>query len=156
MTGNPSIDKILLALNGIVMALAAGLVYYSHNILSPPPIDQAAQFTTMVRESMIDLKRQPIVFKEQVVNLYSRQRRLRFLNLIMNVEVYEQSQEATIDIYKPVIIDRLVDISGNMKPEELNSITGRILLESRLKNQVNEFIGKAIIKKIYFSKFIVQ
>lgn len=156
MTGNPSIDKIILGLNGIIMAAAAGLVYYSHNILIPPPIDQEAQFTGLVRESMIDFKRQPIVFKELVLNLYSRQRRLRFLNLVMNIEVYEQSQEKIVGNYKPMIVDKLIDITGNMKPEELNSITGRILLESRLKNKVNDYFQKPIIKKIYFSKFIVQ
>lgn len=156
MTGNPSIDKIILGINGIIMAAAAGLVYYSHNVLAPPPIDETGNFANMAQVSMQDLKKQPIVFKEKVVNLYSRQRRLRFLNLIMNIEVYDEGQEKIVGLYKPLINDALIDITGNMKPEELNSVTGKLLLESRLKSKVNALIKKPVIKKIYFSKFIVQ
>jgi flagellar FliL protein len=156
MTGNPALDKILLGINGIVMAAAAGLVYYSNNMIVPPLTDQTGEFTTMAQDSLSDFKKQPIVFKEMVVNLYSRQRRLRFLNLIMNIEVYDIGQEKIVDIYKSKVIDSLIDIAGNMKPEELNSVTGKMLLESRVKNKVNDFVKKPIIKKIYFSKFIVQ
>ncbi len=156
MTGNPSIDKVLLGINGIVVLAAAGLVFHSINNIKSPPIDQNGQFTGMVQESMVDLKRQPVVFKEMVVNLYSRQRRLRFLNLTMNIEVYEEGQEKIVGTYKPMIVDSLIDIAGNMKPEDLNSVTGRMLLESRVKNKVNESTETPIIKKIYFSKFIVQ
>jgi flagellar FliL protein len=156
MTGNPSLDKIILGINGIIMAAAVGLIYYSNNMIMPPPTDQNGEFTSMVQDSMADFKKQPVVFKEMVVNLYSRQRRLRFLNLTMNIEVYDEGQEKIIGIYKPVVIDSLIDIAGNMKPEELNSVTGKMLLESRVKTKVNDFIKKPIIKKIYFSKFIVQ
>ena len=156
MTGNPSIDKILLGINGLVVAAAVALVYYSNNIISPPLTDQNGVFTSMVQDSMSDFKKQPVVFKEMVVNLYSRQRRLRFLNLTMNIEVYDEGQEKVVSFYKPVVIDSLIDIAGNMKPEDLNSVTGKMLLESRVKKKVNDFIKKSVIKKIYFSKFIVQ
>jgi flagellar FliL protein len=125
-------------------------------MIKPPATDAQGQFTDMVSGSVNDFNRQPIVFKEMVVNLYSRQRRLRFLNLTMNIEVYDADQEEIIKTYKPFINDRLIDITGNMKPQDVNSVTGRILLESRIKNQFNRALGKKVIKKIYFSKFIVQ
>jgi flagellar FliL protein len=43
-----------------------------------------------------------------------------------------------------------------MKASELNSITGKILLESRIKKRLNSILGAPIIKRIYFSKFIIQ
>ena len=156
MTGNPAFDKIILGVNGLVVAAALGLVYYSHNMIVPTPTDKKTQFTNLVSNGISDLKRSPVVFKEIVVNLYSRQRRLRFLNLTMNIEVYEDEHKDLIKNYKPFINDRLIDITGNMKPEEVNSVTGKILLESRLKEKINAAIGKKAIKKIYFSKFIVQ
>ena len=155
MTGNSALDKILLGINSLVVAAAVGLVYYSHTIVAPPT-DSQGQYSDLVNSSVNDYKRPPIVFKEMVVNLYSKQRRLRFLNLTMNIEVYEQEQEELVKTYKPFINDRLIDIAGNMKPEDVNSVTGRILLESRVKKHFNQAIGKKVIKKIYFSKFIIQ
>jgi flagellar FliL protein len=156
MTGNSKFDKIILGLNAVVVIAAASLIWYSHNILSSPPTNSQKQFSDLIDSSVSDFKRSPVTFKEIVVNLYSRQRRLRFLNLTMNIEVYDNGQEELVKTYEPFINDRLIDIAGNMKPEDVNSVTGRILLESRIKKNFNEAVGSKVIKKIYFSKFIVQ
>jgi flagellar protein FliL len=90
------------------------------------------------------------------VNLYSRESRLRFLDVEINVEVYQDGMQTQVQNIKPILFDTLIDIAGNTKPEDLNSVTGKILLESRLKTKVNELINKKLIKQIYFSKFIIQ
>ncbi len=155
MTGNPSIDKIILGLNGIVVSAAVALIFYSAN-LKAPPANPEAEFTQMTRNSMVELDKSSVKFPEMIINLYSRQARLRFLNFKMDIEVFDDGQQAVIADYKSRIADTIIDIIGNMKPKELNSITGRILLESRIKKRVNGFIGQPTIKKIYFSKYIIQ
>lgn len=156
MTGNPGLDKILMGLNALVVGGAAALVIYAHTMLKPAATDQTKEFTDMVRDSMVEFKKQAVSFDEMVVNLYSRERRLRFLNLKMDIEVFEDGQQETINTMKPIIVDSLIDITGNMRPDELNSVTGKILLEARVKNKVNAIAGKKIVKRIYFSKFIIQ
>lgn len=156
MTGNPGVDKIIMGLNAIVVGGAAALVFFAHNMIKPPSVDEQAQYTGMARDAMVDFKKQPVLFDEVVVNLYSRERRLRFLNLIMSLDVYEEGQQQRVDTMKPIIFDALIDITGNMKPEELNSITGKILLETRLKNKINTIVDHKLVKKVYFSKFIIQ
>lgn len=156
MTGNPGIDKIIMGLNAIVVGGAAALVFYSHNMITSPTTDENKEFTGMVRDAMVEFKKQPVVFKEMVVNLYSRERRLRFLNLTMNLDVFEEGQQQRVDTMKPLIVDALIDITGNMRPDELNSVTGKILLEARLKNKINTIVNEKLVKKIYFSKFIIQ
>lgn len=156
MTGNPGIDKILMGLNAIIVGGAAALVFYSHNMIKPPITDKNKEFTGMVRDAMVEFKKQPVVFKEMVVNLYSRERRLRFLNLTMNLDVFEEGQQERVDNMKPLIVDALIDITGNMRPDELNSVTGKITLEARLKNKINSIVNEKLVKKIYFSKFIIQ
>ena len=156
MTGNPGIDRIIMGLNAIVVGGAAALVFYSHNMIKAPVTDQNKEFTGMVRDAMVEFKKQPVVFKEMVVNLYSRERRLRFLNLTMNLDVFEEGQQQRVDTMKPLIVDALIDITGNMRPDELNSVTGKILLEARLKNKINAIVNEKLVKKIYFSKFIIQ
>ena len=156
MTGNAGLDKIILGVNGVVVALATALVFYSHSMIKPLHTDQSREFTGMVRNAMVELKKLPVTFDEIVVNLYSRERRLRFLDLIMNLDVYEDGQQEQVRNLKPIILDTLIDITGNMNPEELNSVTGKILLEARLKNKINDLVGNKLVKKIYFSKFIIQ
>lgn len=156
MTGNPAIDKILMGINTLVVAGAVGLVYYSHNMIQAPKVDETKEFTNLQRDAMVELKKPAVVFDEIVVNLYSRERRLRFLKLQLNLEVFRDGQQTKVEELKPIILDSLIDITGNMKPDELNSITGKILLEARLKNKINSITSDKIIKKIFFSQYVVQ
>ena len=93
---------------------------------------------------------------EIVVNIYSREARLRFLNTQMNLVLFNESDRELVMGMKPHIFDTLIDIAGNMKPKELNSITGKILLETRVKKQINDLLKRPVLKKILFSKFIIQ
>jgi flagellar FliL protein len=156
MTGNPSLDKILLAANGAVVAAAVALVVYSHTVIAPLPTDEGAYMEDLVKSSINLSELTPITFPKMTINLYSRQTRLRFLDLKMNLEVFEEADKQVIGDHKAYILDSLIAIAGNMKPEELNSVTGRILLETRIKNKVNDKLGRKVVKKIYFSKFIIQ
>lgn len=156
MTGNPQLDKIILTINGVVVIAATALVVYSHKGIQPPPIQAELDFGNSIENSMVEFEKPPVVMEEIVVNLYSRERRLRFLNTQMNIQLFNEQDRETVTILKPIINDALIDIAGNMKPGEVNSITGRILLETRIKERVNKHAHKSLIKKILFSKFIVQ
>lgn len=156
MTGNPGLDKIIFGINGLIVLAATGLVIYSHSILKPMPTDESKEFSGLVENSMLEFQKPQVQFPEMVINLYSREARLRFLNLKMTVETFEESQNSMVENAKPMIQDVLIDIASNMKPDELNSVTGRILLETRVKKKANSRLSKPAVKKIYFSKFIVQ
>lgn len=110
----------------------------------------------LIENSMLEYQKPTVAMDEIVVNLYSRETRLRFLSTQMNIELYKEKDRDFVASLKAIINDALIDIAGNMRPSELNSITGRILLENRIKARVNEHIKRPILKKIYFSKFIVQ
>jgi flagellar FliL protein len=156
MTGNPSLDKIILGLNAVIVTGAAALVFFSHNMVNKPPTERGKEFGNMIENSINEYEKPPVTMDEIVVNLYSRESRLRFLNTQMNIEIFKEDDRQLIMELKPVIFDNLIDITGNMKPAELNSVTGRILLETRLKNRVNDYVGRPTLKKILFSKYIIQ
>lgn len=156
MTGNPSVDKIILGLNGILVTAAAALVVFSHTMIKKPSTEQGKEMGNMIENSMFELQKPPVVMEEIVVNLYSREARLRFLNTQLNLVLFEEKDRSLAMSLKPHIFDALIDITGNMRPKELNSVTGRILLETRLKKKINKLLKKPVIKKILFSKFIIQ
>lgn len=161
MTGNPSLDKIVFGINGLVVLAATILVTYSHTLLGPPATDESKEFSGLVKDSMLEFQKPQIQFPEMVINLYSRETRLRFLNLKMTLETFEEKQNALIEKSKPLVQDSIIDIASNMSPQELNSVTGKILLETRVKKAVNAALihkgaQNPVVKKIYFTKFIIQ
>lgn len=156
MTGNPSLDKIILGLNAVIVTGAASLVFFSHNMIEKPKTDRAKEFGNMIEKSINEYEKPPVIMDEIVVNLYSRESRLRFLNTQMNIELFEEKDREYVMGLKAIIFDNLIDIAGNMKPSELNSVTGRILLETRLKSIINDYAKKPVLKKILFSKYIIQ
>ena len=156
MTGNPAVDKIIPGLNGLLVIGATALVIFSHNSIKKPSTDRGKEVGSMIENSMSELQKPPLVMDEIVVNLYSREARLRFLNTQMNIVLFKERDRELAQSMKAKIFDTLIDIAGNMKPNELNSVTGRILLETRIKKKVNKMTSEPIIKKILFSKFIIQ
>lgn len=156
MTGNPTLDKIILGINGVVVLGATALVIITHTQFAPPVTEQGKEFGTLIENSINEYQKPPVVLDEALVNLYSREARLRFLNTQMNIVLFEESDREKVMIMKPFIFDILIDVAGNMKPEELNSVTGRLILEERIKSKFNQLAEKHIIKRILFTKFIIQ
>ncbi len=156
MTGNPAIDKAILGLNGLIMLACAGLVVYSHTMITKPATKRSLEYGNLIEGSIQEYQKPPVVMDEIVVNLYSREVRLRFLNTQMNLVLFDEQDRELVMQLKAHINDALIEVAGNMSPKEINSVTGRIRLETRVKKLINGLIGKPTIKKILFAKFIVQ
>jgi flagellar FliL protein len=52
--------------------------------------------------------------------------------------------------------DVLIEVASHLEPDELDTLSGKILLENKIKKQVNTKLGKPVVKQIYFSGFVVQ
>ena len=156
MTGKPLYDKILLGLNGLVALAAAGLVFYAHNNIKPVPTDQKAEEASLVQTAFEESQMKAYDFKAMVVNIYSEGSRLRYLDVELGVLPFKESDKALFKEREYIFKNALVTIAAAMTPDELSSVTGKILLESRLKKATNEALGAPVVKKIFFAKFVVQ
>ena len=156
MTGNPLFDKILLGVNGLVAIGAAALVIYSHTSIKPMPTDQVLEEKSLQEIAAADNQITPVMFKKMVVNIYAEGTRLRYLETEIGLLPFSEADKEGLKKAEHLLQDALIDIAGKMSPEELASVTGKILLEGRLKKRLNEKIGNVVIKQIYFTKFIVQ
>lgn len=151
------VQKILIILNLVIVLAGAGLVFYSHNLLKPEPIDQLAETEALRNEAMANSQIQPVPIKKFAVNLHSRSTRLRYLDIEMNILPFREDQKTLIKQSEPIIKDVVIEIASQYEPDDLNSLTGKILLETKIKNQVNAKLGNSpVVKKIYFSVFVVQ
>lgn len=150
-------QKILIIVNLVVALAAAGVVYYAHNMIKPPATDQALEEETLKKEATAVTQLKPVPLKKFVVNLHSKSSRLRYLDIEMNVLTFNEEQKELVKANEHVFKDVVIEIASQLEPEDLESVTGKILLENRIKKAVNAKLGgQPVIKQIYFSGFVVQ
>lgn len=150
------VQKILVLINLVVVLAGAGLVYYSHNLINPLPTDQAAEAENLKTSAAEQAQVKPVAMKKFVVNLHSRGTRLRYLDVEMNILTFHTDQAEIIKTNEHLIKDTLIEVASHLEPDELDTLSGKILLENKLKKQVNAKLGQPVIKQIYFSGFVVQ
>lgn len=150
-------QKVLIILNLVIVLAATGLVVYSHTMIKPKPTDQAAETEELKKQAIADTQIQPVPIKKFVVNLHSRSTRLRYLDIEMNILPFKEDQKDIIKQNEFLFKDTVIEIASHLDPDDLDSITGKILLENRIKKAINAKLGDPpVIKQIYFSGFVVQ
>lgn len=149
-------QKILIIINFAVVLLGLGLVYYSHNMLKPEPTNQAEEAESLKVKALETSQFQPVPIKKFVVNLHSKSTRLRYLDLEMNILTFHSDQKELVKQNEHILKDIVIEIASQLQPDELDSVTGKILLENRIKKQVNAKLGQPVAKQIFFSGFVVQ
>ena len=136
--------------------MGAGLVYYSHFMLKPEPTDQVAEEDALKKDASEKSRLEPVAIKKFVVNLHSASTRLRYLDLEMNVLTFHADQKELVKTNEHIFKDVVIGVAAQMSPSDVDSMTGKITFESRVKKAVNEKLGQPIVKQIYFSSFVVQ
>jgi flagellar basal body-associated protein FliL len=156
MALNASVTKILLIVNVVGMLASAGLVYYAHNSIKPPQINPDEEWKKLMEKGIEQAQVSPIAIPKIILNLNSGANNLKFLELEMDILTFTEAQKEIIKNSHPAIYDTTVDICGNMESAELLSLSGKILLENRLRENINQKLGEKIIKEIFFSRYIIQ
>ncbi len=121
-----------------------------------PPIDEQAEFDSLVAGAKRRSQSEAVPIKKLTINLYSRSTRLRYLDIQLNILPFDSKQAEKIQQFESIIADSVITIAGDMEAEEINSVSGKIILENRIKTHVNSISKDPIIKKIYFSRFVIQ
>ena len=156
MTGNAKLDNILLGICAFFTFASMGLIGYAHFGIKKDPINELAEINALTEGAKLSSQVEIIKMKKLTINLYSRKTRLRFLDIQINVLPFENRQSSQILQYEPIIADTVITIAGDMEPDELNSVSGKIVLEDRIKRTINRIAKNPLIKKIYFSRFVIQ
>lgn len=160
MTGKKLIDTILIALSLLTTLAIAGLFYYTEKMYKKPPIDEAKEKEALMNHT--NEKATPELFKMEsmVFSLTPKDPtkilRMRYLEIEVHLVVFEAGDKEVLKEKMPIVQDSVIQIASKMSPEDLASLSGKILLENRIKNMVNEKIGKPTVKSIFFSRYIVQ
>lgn len=156
MTGKPLLDKILMALNLAALFGCLGVFIYTTKMYKKPLPDEGVEFDGLKEDAKKRTETPAYKMEKITINLYSTGSRLRFLDLELHFLPFNEEQIKILETHKAHLVDMMIEVVGDMSPEELNSISGKILLESRLKKRINDFLGSQTVREIYFSTFIIQ
>lgn len=156
MTGKPLLDKIVMALNVLGLLFSLGAVIYSTVIWQKPLPKNEEELRLLRQEALTTSFVETIPMKKITINLPSQRGRLRYLDIEMGLLPFKSVYIDKLKANFSLIYDRAIVHSGKMEAEELNSLAGKILLEDQIKKDVNEALGGPILKKIFFTVFVVQ
>jgi flagellar protein FliL len=150
------VQKILIIANLVVVLAGAGLVFYAHKMIRPEATDQAAEAENLKTGALEQSQVQAVPIKKFVVNLHSAGTKLRYLDVEMNILPFHNDQKEIIKSSEYIFKDILIEIASHLTPDDLDTLSGKILLENKIKKQVNAKLGQPVVKKIYFSGFVIQ
>ena len=156
MTGNKSLDNILLLLASLITAATLGTFVYSEMLYKKPLPSDALEKEKLIEDSKVSVA--PDIYKVEklIINLNSPSKRLRFLDLEVHLVPFKSDSIDFFETKKFYIKDAIIDIASNMAPDELNTVAGKVILEERIRKRLNDFFGKSHVKEIFFSRFVVQ
>ncbi len=160
MLGKKLVDTILTLVSLLTTLGVLGLFYYTEKMYKKPRIDEAKEKETLFQKK--DDKDLPELFKmdTMVFSLIPKDQknllRMRYLEVEVHLVLFEKEAKDFLKANLPIVQDRIMDIASHMGADELKTLSGKILLENRIKTELNAKFGKPTIKGIFFSKYIVQ
>lgn len=157
MTGKKIIDLAILGFSFLVTAGVAAFFFFSTGKMFNRPLPDGATEALDLKETTQGVM-VPEAFKMKkiTINLRSRTKRLRFLDIKMQLIPFRSDQTGYLEPRKYILRDVSIRVAGSFYPEELNNVSGKIIFESRLKENLNKILGSQIVKEIYFTHFVIQ
>ncbi|HEY7492892.1 MAG TPA: flagellar basal body-associated FliL family protein [Candidatus Tectomicrobia bacterium] len=80
----------------------------------------------------------------------------RFLRLVLALEVKDEKTKAEIDKRLPHLRHRLVFLLTGKTFADIGSAQGKYQLQTEINKALNETLGAPLVRKTYFTEFIVQ
>ncbi|MBF0207821.1 MAG: flagellar basal body-associated FliL family protein [Oligoflexia bacterium] len=150
--------SVLGGLNLLLGLLTIGLFFYTGFIYRPAKIDDKTEFNNFKQRSNVETNSISIYKLERfTLNLYSSQTTPHYLDIEMHFHLLSESEAGSlIDKNKPIIYDRIISIINATTLDEVNSVTGKIILEERIKTAVATAVGRPVVKSVYFAIFTVR
>ncbi|MBH47838.1 MAG: hypothetical protein CME71_06670 [Halobacteriovorax sp.] len=156
MTGKKLIDTILIGLMVLATLATVGVFVYTQILYERPLPNPEAERAKMVEQAKEQLFPNSYKLDKLIINLPSKSSRLRFLDVQAYLVPFTSEATDSFDKKKATIQDIFIEVASAIEPNELGTISGKILLESRLKKRINELFAKPLVKNIQFTDFVIQ
>ena len=157
--GSPKLFIILAVINMLVVLGVGGMMYVgAKKKNNEPGIDDVIKGESeklKEEEKTTEFIGKLVPLETFLVNISgSRGRKLVKMN--MELEVTNAEVQEEIEKIKPKIRDYIIIITSSKTFAEISTKEGKDALRDEIKNQVNLFLTKGQITKVYFTEFILN
>ena len=132
------------------------LFVYTQVIYDPPLPDNEWENRELKKDSRKKVVTKSFKVDKLIVNLPSRRTRLRFLAVAMHLVPFEENEIKEIKKKEVLIKNVIIEQASKFEANELNTVSGKVILEGRLRKKLNALFVQKMIKDIHFSLFTVQ
>ncbi len=80
----------------------------------------------------------------------------RYLKMTASLEVLDEEAAGSISSSMARIKDSLILLLSSKTYDELSSMENKIMLKKAIVKRLNQILGRAVIKRVYFTEFIIQ
>ena len=95
--------------------------------------------------------------KSFVVNLLDKKGvGKRYLKVTIQLEVGKEEDRALIENHNPQLRDTVLLLLSSQTLNEINTMEGKLELKQALLSRMKQILGDGIVRRIYFTEFVVQ
>jgi flagellar protein FliL len=95
--------------------------------------------------------------KSFVVNLLDKRNvGKRYLKVTIEVEVNKEDDKKTIDSNSPQLRDSILLLLSSQTLEDINTMEGKLALKQELLARMKQILGEGVVRRVYFTEFVIQ
>lgn len=95
--------------------------------------------------------------KSFVVNLLNKKGiERRYLKVTIEVEVGDEAAKQLVERNDAQIRDSVLMLLSNQTLNEINTMEGKLQLKQELLSRMGQILGNGVVRRIYFTEFVVQ
>jgi len=147
---------IIAAVSLIVLAIIGGGFFMMWQKLSSLDNLRAGEESAKASEKTDQSGIGPIFALEPFIVNLSDQGGKRYLRITMGLELGDPKFAEEMTKRLPQIRDSILMILPTRKVDELQTAEGKHSLRTEMISNLNELLGKEMVKKIYFTEFVIQ
>jgi flagellar FliL protein len=148
--------KIASLLNLAGLAFVLGVFVFTEFVYKRPLPDNQKEFQKLVTEESQSPYPIVVKFDQIFTNLPSTSKKLSFVQFEIHFVLYQKEAQALLEKMKPVLKDLMIVAVGRMEASELATMSGKFLLEEKIRKATNNLFPNPLIKRVLFTTFIVQ
>ena len=80
----------------------------------------------------------------------------RYLKVTIEIEVQKAEDKQLIDSHNPQLRDSILMLLSSQTLEEINTMDGKLALKQELLSRMKQVLGDGVVRRIYFTEFVVQ
>jgi len=80
----------------------------------------------------------------------------RYLKITMELEVNKEEDKLLVENHNAQIRDTVLLLLSSQSLNEINTMEGKLELKQNLLSRMSQILGDGVVRRIYYTEFVVQ